>query len=69
MSRANSPRPDPLLRHLALALGVKLMALVALWWFVVHGQSVAADAQDTAVHFSPNASPHAAQPPLAGASR
>ena len=45
-----SPADRRLTRHLVLAIAVKLVVLVGLWWFLVRGQSVDADSEHTAAH-------------------
>jgi hypothetical protein len=57
------------LRHLALALAIKLAALVALWWFFVHGLRVEADPAQVADHLLQPLNSAAAQAVAAGASR
>jgi hypothetical protein len=59
----------PLLRHLTLAISLKLVALVALWWFFVHGHRVDSDPAQTAIHLLQPFSAVAAQATAAGASR
>lgn len=41
---------DPLLRHLALAIALKLAVLVALWWAFVRDERVGVDVERTASH-------------------
>ena len=49
-----------LLRHLALAVLLKLAVLVGLWWAFVHDAKVAVDPDAAARHLMP---PPAATPP------
>jgi len=48
MNRADSR----LLRHLAIAVAVKLLVLVALWWWFVHDAVVHVGSEQTATHLS-----------------
>jgi hypothetical protein len=41
-----------LLRHLVLAVLVKLLALAALWWWLVRDHHVAASPESTAAHLT-----------------
>lgn len=53
------PTADPLLRHLAFAVALKLAVLSALWWAFVRDERVAVDAHRAAAHLG---GPVAAQP-------
>lgn len=51
---------DPLLRHLLLAVLIKLAVLTVLWWSFVHKQRVAVDAEAAAARLQihqPTAAP------------
>ena len=39
-----------LTHHLAFAIAVKLLALAALWWFLVRAHGVEANTEQTAAH-------------------
>lgn len=41
---------NPLVRHLAIALALKLLALLVLWWFFVRPLQLVADTAQTAEH-------------------
>ncbi|HTH95322.1 MAG TPA: hypothetical protein VL550_08825 [Rhodocyclaceae bacterium] len=42
----------PLVRHLTIAVIVKLLALTLLWWFFIRDAGVHPDTVDVAVHVS-----------------
>lgn len=44
------PARDPLLRHLALAVVLKLAVLVALWWGFIRDERVGVDPDRAAAH-------------------
>lgn len=45
------------MRHLALAVALKLMVLLALWWFFVRDQRVSPDAADVAAQWMNQSTP------------
>jgi hypothetical protein len=52
-----NPDGSRLLRHLSVAVVLKLAVLAALWWVFIRGQSVDAGSEQTASHFALPASP------------
>lgn len=44
-------RQDALLRHLVIAVVLKLAVLVVLWWVFVRDERVGVDVERTAAHF------------------
>jgi hypothetical protein len=51
------PRESPLVRHLALAIAVKLALLAALWWVFVRVDRVSVDAESASAHLADPAAP------------
>lgn len=56
--------PDPLVRHLAIAVALKLAVLCALWWAFVRDERVGVDVDHAAAHLGApaNASPLPSSP-------
>jgi hypothetical protein len=46
-----------LLRHLSVAVALKLTVLAALWWVFIRGHAVDAGSEQTASHFASPAVP------------
>jgi hypothetical protein len=57
------------MRHLLLAIALKLAALVGLWWFFIHDRRVDADPAHMATHLLQPSIAATAQAADAGASR
>lgn len=51
-----------LTRHIALAVGLKLALLTALWWFFVRDEQVSVDANAAAAHLRVPAPSQGTQP-------
>jgi len=47
--------PDRLVRHLVIAVALKLAVLFALWWAFVRDDRVSVDAERTAAHLGTSA--------------
>lgn len=41
---------DPLLRHLVIAIALKLAVLAGIWWVFVRGEQVGIDVERAAAH-------------------
>jgi hypothetical protein len=52
-----------LLRHLAIAVTVKLALLAALWWLFVRDEQVQVDADRTAARLVTQTGPYMGKPP------
>lgn len=52
---------DRLLRHLAIAVALKLVVLLVLWWAFVRDERAVIDAERAAAHLTPP-TPAGAQP-------
>ncbi|WP_335582875.1 MULTISPECIES: cytochrome oxidase putative small subunit CydP [Cupriavidus] len=50
------------MRHLAIAVAVKLMALALLWWCFIDGHRVAVDASHAAAHLGMASAAQGGQP-------
>jgi hypothetical protein len=48
---------DRLVRHLAVAVALKLAVLCALWWFFIRGERVDVDVDRAAVHLVASGAP------------
>ncbi|MBT9487099.1 MAG: hypothetical protein IV093_06270 [Rubrivivax sp.] len=61
------PAPNPLLRHLATAVVLKLLVLTVLWWAFVRDGRAGVDAEQAAVHLGGTPAAATAPPPDTGA--
>ena len=52
-----NPDGSRLVRHLSVAVALKLAVLAALWWVFIRDQAVDADSEQTASHFAISAAP------------
>lgn len=60
-------RQDRLVRHLAIAIAVKLLVLTGIWWSFVRDERVGVDVEKAAAHLSAPAAPIPLPPAINGA--
>jgi len=58
---------DRLVRHLAIAIALKLVVLTGLWWAFVRDERVGVDAERTAAHVGASADAEPRVPAAVGA--